>query len=304
VEENATDGFIVTKEDVDTLKNDWLTDNVRFPLSIRWRSVANVQQTIAFWEEYEPPSRRAAITQLIGSRYLEREELKKYPSSHIVLLRPSMAFMLMQTPDPLSLKEALPNFSKTTHIFLPINDARNVSVAEGGSHWSLLLVSVIDGVAFHYDSMTPSNFNEANLATRKISQLLGRQLRFLNLEDSPQQENSSDCGVYVCIQMRHLLLKRLLSANAREKVSMSMGGKLVDASGGRKEMLRTIEGFRKEGERRRSYDSPHSHSLPLRPYPPMSLINPLRHRHEESRSSSPFPRKGEKSRSPPRIDAP
>ncbi|TAQ87296.1 hypothetical protein B7494_g4397 [Chlorociboria aeruginascens] len=209
---------IVTREDVDTLKDDWLTDN-----------------TIAFWEEY-----------------LEREELRKYPSSNIVLLRPSMAFMLMQTPDPLSLKEALPDFTATTHIFLPINDARNVSVAEGGSHWSLLLVSVIDGVAFHYDSMSPSNYNEALLATEKIGILLNRELRFLNLEDSPQQENGSDCGVYVCIQMRHLLLKRLLSVNAREKISMSMGGKLIDAAGGRKEMLRTIEGFRKEGERRRS----------------------------------------------------
>ena len=87
-------------------------------------------------------------------------------------------------------------------------------------------------MAFHYDSLTPSNYNEARLATDKISTLLNRPLRFMNLEDSPQQENSSDCGVYVCIQMRHLLLKRLLSANAREKVSMSMGGKLVDASGG------------------------------------------------------------------------
>jgi sentrin-specific protease 8 len=163
-----------------------------------------------------------------------------------------MAFMLMQTPDPLTLREALPNFTLTTHIFLPINDARNVSVAEGGSHWSLLLVSVIDGVAFHYDSMTLSNYNEARLATDKLSRLLGRQLRFMNLDDSPQQENSSDCGVYVCIQLRHLLLRRLLSANAREKVSMSMGGKLVDAVGGRKEMLKIIESFRKEGERRRS----------------------------------------------------
>ena len=163
-----------------------------------------------------------------------------------------MAFMLMQTGDPLSLKEALPDFSKTTHIFLPINDARNVSVAEGGSHWSLLLVSVIDSVAFHYDSMNPSNYREAQGATYKLQLLLGKPFKFVNLEDSPQQENSSDCGVYVCIQMRHLLLKRLLSANAREKVSMSMSGKLVDASGGRKEMLRTIEGFRKEGERRRS----------------------------------------------------
>ena len=163
-----------------------------------------------------------------------------------------MAFMLMQTPDPLTLRQALPDFTLTTHIFLPINDARSVTVAEVGSHWSLLLVSVIDGVAFHYDSLSPSNLSDAALATHKISQLLGRPLRFMNLDDSPQQENSSDCGVYVCIQMRHLLLKRLLSANAREKVSMSMGGKLVDAVGGRKEMLRTIEGFRKEGERRRS----------------------------------------------------
>jgi len=185
-------------------------------------------------------------------RYLEHEQLSQYPSSHIVLLRPSMAFMLMQTPDPLTLKEALPDFSRTTHIFLPINDAHNVSVAEGGSHWSLLLVSIIDGVAFHYDSLSPSNWKEANLATRKLSQLLGRSLRLMNLEDSPQQENSSDCGVYVCIQMRHLLLKRLLSANSKEKISMSMAGKMIDANGGRKEMLKIIETFRKEGERRRS----------------------------------------------------
>ncbi|KAL3417933.1 Ulp1 protease family protein [Phlyctema vagabunda] len=188
-----------------------------------------------------------------------------------------MAFMLMQTPDPLTLKDALPNFSRTTHIFLPINDARSVTVAEGGSHWSLLLVSVIDGVAFHYDSMSPSNYHEARLATSKLGALLGRQLRFLNLEDSPQQENSSDCGVYVCIQMRHLLISRLLAANAKEKVSMSMGGKLVDANGGRKEMLKTIESFRKEGERRRSHD-------------------------DQSRSASPFHGKNG-SKSPPRIDS-
>ena len=158
----------------------------------------------------------------------------------------------MKTPDPLTLREALPDFTNTTHIFLPINDCRNVEVAEGGSHWSLLLVSVLDGAAFHYDSLTPSNYDDARLASQKLSLLLGKKLRFMNLEDSPQQENSSDCGVFVCILMRHLLLKRLLSANAKEKVSMSMGSKSVDASGGRKEMLKIIEGFRKEGERRRS----------------------------------------------------
>lgn len=163
-----------------------------------------------------------------------------------------MSFMLMQTPDPLTLKEALPNFSRTTHIFLPINDCRNPSIAEGGSHWSLLLVSVVDRVAFHYDSLNPANRTEAETCARKLSTLLGRPLQFIDLADSPQQQNSSDCGVFVCIQMRHLLLKKLLMAHAKEKVSMAMSGKTVDANQGRKEMLRIIEAFRKEGERRRS----------------------------------------------------
>jgi len=163
-----------------------------------------------------------------------------------------MAFMLLQTNDPMSLKSALPSFENTTHIFLPVNDCRDVEHAEGGSHWSLLLVSVVDGVAFHYDSLCPSNMNEAKMLSHHISQLLQKPLKFVNLDDSPQQENGSDCGVFVCLLMQHLLLGRLLQAHAQDKVSMSMKGKNVDATGGRKEMLRVIEMFRKEGERRRS----------------------------------------------------
>jgi hypothetical protein len=63
--------------------------------------------------------------------------------------------------------------------------------------------------------------------------------------------------------MRHLLLRRLLIHNAKEKVSMSMGGKIIDAAGGRKEMLKIIENFRKEGERRRSWVPPF-HSVRIR----------------------------------------
>ncbi|KFA76102.1 hypothetical protein S40288_00335 [Stachybotrys chartarum IBT 40288] len=221
----------LTVEDIKALKNDWLTDN-----------------NIAFWEEY-----------------LERETLNRYPQARIVLLRPSMTFLLMKDPDMKQVVAALPQFNKVTHIFLPINDARSVSMAEGGSHWSLLLVSALDGVAFHYDSLGGSNYQEAQLATRKMSEVLNRPLRFINLEDCPQQENGSDCGVFVCLLMRHLLVKRLLSANAREKVSMSMGGKMVDSTGGRKEMLRIIENLRKEGERRRSRSaSPFASKTPPR----------------------------------------
>ncbi|PTB76372.1 hypothetical protein M440DRAFT_1391883 [Trichoderma longibrachiatum ATCC 18648] len=86
------------------------------------------------------------------------------------------------------------------------------------------------------------------LQQQALSEIVKRPIRFVNLDDSPQQENGSDCGVFVCLLMRHLLVKRLLVANAREKVSMSMAGKMVDSNGGRKEMLRIIENLRKEGE--------------------------------------------------------
>ena len=227
----------LTREDIVCIRNDWLTDNA-----------------IAFWEEY-----------------LEREKLIHYPKAHIVLLRPSMSFLLYKTPDPMTLKSALPDFSKTTHIFLPINDCRSVDVAEGGSHWSLLLVSVLDGVSFHYDSLTPSNHHEAQSVSRRISYLLGRPLNFMEMHDSPQQENGMDCGVYVCLLMQYLLMQKLLQAPSQKKVTMSMKGKEVDAAGMRKEMLRTIEYFKKEGERRRS------------------------------RSHSPSVRSSSKSRSPPRV---
>jgi Ulp1 family protease len=82
--------------------------------------------------------------------------------------------------------------------------------------------------------------------------LLSKPLRFINLADSPEQENLSDCGVFVCLNMRHLLMKRLLMVRADEKVSMSLGGKKVDAREGRKEIMRIIEDFRREGEKRRS----------------------------------------------------
>ena len=110
----------------------------------------------------------------------------------------------------------------------------------------------MDGVAFHYDSLPPGNQSEAAYTTDKLSSLLKRRIRFIPLHDAPTQENSSDCGVYVCLNMRHLLKERLLQVRADEKVSMSMGGRIMDSRAGRREMLKIIESFRKEGEKRRS----------------------------------------------------
>lgn len=264
------------KEDVDTLRNDWLTDNVRSPAltdasGVKIHTDVRAEHSLlgrvrnfhpahhspplaSPSNERNPPPIPPSHTHTHppAPRYLERETLTQYPSSHIILLRPSMSFMLMQTADPSTLKDALPDFSHATHIFLPINDCPDPTHAEGGSHWSLLLVSLLDHVAFHYDSLRPSNHSEAQLAAKKIAQLLGKEVRFVELEDAPQQENSSDCGVFVCVLMRHLLVRKLLRTGREGKADMGLGGRKVDAAAGRKELLRIIEGFRKEGERRRS----------------------------------------------------
>jgi sentrin-specific protease 8 len=239
------------REDVDSIKSDWLTDNVCAHI--------HYSPTTELNSFRQSPSGKSPFSYLLhgpvlitSHRYLEREELTSFPKASIVLLRPSMSYMLMNSPDPLTLKEVLPDFTGTTHVFLPINDNVDVTQAEGGSHWSLLLVSIIDGVSFHYDSMSNSNDREARSTTTKLEQLLCKQLRYIPMLDSPQQENGSDCGVFVCVLMKHLLLKRLLRADASRKISMSMKDTHVQARDGRKTMLKLIEERKKEGERRRS----------------------------------------------------
>lgn len=187
---------------------------------------------------------------LTCERYLEHEKLKSYPTAKIVLLRPSMCLMLSLTPDPKTLKESLPDFTEITHIFIPVTDCKTPDVAEGGSHWSLLLVSIIDQVAFHYDSLGGANDDDGCIVAQKLGTLLGKQLRFVRMDDCPLQENGSDCGVFVCLLMQHLLFGRLLKVDAKAKVPMSMGGKDVNASVGRKEMLRIINNFRDEAQKK------------------------------------------------------
>ena len=106
-------------------------------------------------------------------------------------------------------------------------------------------MSTSDRASFHYDSLNSANRRHGEAISKKLGQLLGKNLAFQDLEDSPQQANSSDCGVFVCLTMRHVLESRLLKRKRGEKVSMSMGGREVDAASGRKMMLRLLEDQRR-----------------------------------------------------------
>ncbi|KAK6538176.1 hypothetical protein TWF694_011058 [Orbilia ellipsospora] len=211
------------QEDINCLENDWLTDN-----------------NIAFWEEY-----------------LERETLSHTSASNsILLLRPSMTFLLKCESNILNILSALPQTTNITHIFLPINDNSNPNLPEGGSHWSLLVVSLKDRVAFHYDSLGGANNRHAREVCKKVGVWVYRDensLQFYDLgEDTPQQTNTYDCGVHVCLNMRHLLVKRLLMAGEGGEVNMSLKGKSWNAKAGREEMGKIIRGLRRTAERSQS----------------------------------------------------
>jgi sentrin-specific protease 8 len=120
-----------------------------------------------------------------------------------------MSMMLMHTPDPVTLREVLPNLD-------------------------------------HHNNA------EAQATTTKLERLLGKRLKYIAMSGSPQQNNTVDCGVFVCIAMKHLLLKRLLRADASRKISMSMSDSQIQAKEGRKIMLKVIEEKRREGVRRSS----------------------------------------------------
>ena len=77
-----------------------------------------------------------------------------------------------------------------------------------------------------------------------------------DLEDSPQQENCSDCGIFVCVIMKHLLLRRLLTTPTVREINMSMGRQDVDARKGRLEIGKVIEKQRREAKVRSRSRSP------------------------------------------------
>ena len=86
---------------------------------------------------------------------------------------------------------------------------------------SLLAVSAEHGVALHYDSLNGSNEHEARTTTAKLASLLKARIASISSNrliiglafhsmPTPQQDNSSDCGVYVLLATG-VLVQRLMA---------------------------------------------------------------------------------------------
>jgi sentrin-specific protease 8 len=164
--------------------------------------------------------------------YLERTYMPGFNTEDpgkILLIRPSMAYMLMHSPDSVGLKGVIPPLEKAHFVFFPINDNPDVNLVEGGAHWSLLVLDVAAKRALYYDTLQNSNYEYAHKTTRGLARYLNETLQ-LTIEDAPQQANGSDCGILVC-EMTAILVRRLVAPGADESALKLKGLRFVPSAG-------------------------------------------------------------------------
>ncbi|KAE9463488.1 hypothetical protein C3L33_04618, partial [Rhododendron williamsianum] len=124
-----------------------------------------------------------------------------YPSEYILLAPPSIAFWISNCPDVDYLKDFLQplNLSRKSLVILPVNNNNDVTVAEGGSHWSLLAFERTANVFVHHDSYGGINSRHAKRLYKAIVGYMETSdtCRYLAWDRTPQQVNGYDCGLYV-----------------------------------------------------------------------------------------------------------
>jgi len=101
--------------------------------------------------------------------------LSSFSSPNILLVAPSVSFWILNTPDVGSLQlfvDPLRLPDKELVIF-PVNDNNDVSVAGGGSHWSLLVYHRTRNIFEHYDSCLQCNRSYAEKLFENIKGFMG-----------------------------------------------------------------------------------------------------------------------------------
>lgn len=127
-----------------------------------------------------------------------------YPLEDILLMPPSIAFWIKECPDTASLKDFIEplHLSRRKLIVFPINDNADVSLAEGGSHWSLLAYERNANTFVHHDSSGGINCSHAKRVHRSVILYVASDATYVECPDTPIQENGYDCGLYVTATAR------------------------------------------------------------------------------------------------------
>ncbi|PKA51479.1 NEDD8-specific protease 1 [Apostasia shenzhenica] len=125
---------------------------------------------------------------------------------HLLLVPPSISFWLSNCPDgSLLLEAAAPLRLRDRDLVLfTVNNNSDVALAEGGTHWSLLVYERADNVFVHHDSCGGLNLAHARRLYDAVKAFVchdGGVPAFVE-GPTPQQKNGYDCGVYVMAAAR------------------------------------------------------------------------------------------------------
>jgi sentrin-specific protease 8 len=123
----------------------------------------------------------------------------------LLLLPPSIPYLLSNLPDPDSVAMVAEPIRLASRrlVLLPVNDNPDASLAEGGSHWTLLVLDATAGASrprfVHHDSLGFVNVPAACCLADALRPLLPDADNGAPLVEgpTPMQVNGHDCGVYV-----------------------------------------------------------------------------------------------------------
>ncbi|KAJ2557653.1 hypothetical protein EV175_001218, partial [Coemansia sp. RSA 1933] len=142
----------------------------------------------------------------------------------VLFLKPALVQCLQAYTDAALHSAAVPDdIFKRELAFIPVNgNAGNPSM---DAHWSLLVYVRRPKPAFHYyDSMANTNYSHALAVKDALAQQLRQKYKLSESEDPPlithccpQQENGSDCGIFVVL-FADILTRRYADAAWNAKV--------------------------------------------------------------------------------------
>ena len=163
------------------------------------------------------------LNDLIISFYYEILQ-KKYHSDLITLLDPavSMSIILDNSGNDDNLRDLkncifLPlKLDKKKFIFAPINDNKKIQYICSGSHWTLNLVDVDNGIIYYLDSNL-GDVSNAHTFHKKFEKLFGKKFDFIyGLQKDKYQNNSYDCGMFL-LGFSEVLMKHIVNNNMQIK---------------------------------------------------------------------------------------
>lgn len=148
-------------------------------------------------------------------------------SSSVKMFPPSVVEVLVTLDESATATDAssvVPR-PKEHYLILPVSDRYSPASpghASDGSHWSTLLLDAASGFAVHLDSLGDCNHTAASAVHSSALKLIHPEFFRKGIKPVPmkidwlqQQENGSDCGIYV------LLLSSLLHRRLNEPAAAS-----------------------------------------------------------------------------------